>query len=606
MKKSYGMQLVCAVFLILIFVIGIGSVRLNSTELKVLIGNYISGTETFQLSSLENLLQNNLFAKEYLTELNGFADKIMSRRLVGNGEFYKDSNGVMHMKQEYISDDKLVADTQALSKTLKQRSIPFLVSQIPERADYGDSFSRYIDSASTSYINDLKDASIQEGALYLNEGKELTQAGFSIEDIFFKTDIHYTTQAEFEIVRSVVRMLETEGGLVFSNKATALDVNQYRIETTSFWGNLINSSGKHYVETDKFLYYIPLFDTSMCLENPTGNLVRTGSFEKVCMNGLRDYYTPNENVYRIIDYMQWPSPFYRITNDLIAENDILVLGDSLSMRKMAYLSLLCRSVTVLDTRYFGTTDYLEEALDTNYDAVVLFPSSTLLNNGLGEMISSSAKLQTYHVIENNDGTFDLYVEVKNKGVLPWTRDDRITLQFIINGTQTGIQAELENGITVIPGQSYSFAFHSLDKLLCHSSISLQLQKNETPYYGGTMQVTNLPELPENQADAEIVSVSPLVQKEPGGDYSCSVTVKNTGTSSWSSLPSVRLCILENGTDVGLRVNFLDGERVFPGETYTFVVDGLRANGAEKNLLEFQMVWEGISYFGTPKSVLLTP
>ena len=81
--------------------------------------------------------------------------------------------------------------------------------------------------------------------------------------------------------------------------------------------------------------------------------------------------------------MQWPAPHYTIDNHLVSENRILVLGCSLSMRTMAYLTLLCNHVTVLDPRYFADVPYLAEAMENHYDAVILF-ASTNLHAGLGE------------------------------------------------------------------------------------------------------------------------------------------------------------------------------------------------------------------------------
>lgn len=380
--KKLGKLLMCISFLVIVFSIGKETIIRSQYDLRTMADQGKFGSESFNTSSIDTILKEHLYGKNLLISLNGITQKMMSRRLVGNEQFYRASDDIMHMVYFQKAHDKIIEDTKWLATELKKNSTPFLICQIAERAAYGDTFSRMIDGGSLDYIEPLKSAAQSEGALYLDLSTCLAEGGFASKDIFFRTDIHYKTQTEFYALQRIVEFLEEQTKLRFMDRDKVLMPDSYRVESYPFLGNLANLSvGEYYVGEDDFVYYLPKFDTSLHLENPAGTVVRSGDFENVCMNGYRDLYGYDKRVYRVTDYLQWPSPYYRITNDLVQKNDVLVIGCSMSMRTMAYMTLMCKSVTVLDPRYFGEMDMLGQALESNYDAVIVFPSSNLLDSG---------------------------------------------------------------------------------------------------------------------------------------------------------------------------------------------------------------------------------
>lgn len=382
MIEKLSKLLVCILFLVIVFLIGAKTIISAQSDLQTMACQGTFGSESFNTLSIDATLKENLFGKNLLILANGITQKMMARHLVGNGQFYRGPDDVMHLASGHVDHDKIIEDTKWLATELRKSSTPFLVCQIAERAAYGDSFCRMIDGEALDYIEPLKSAAQSNGALYLDLSTCLAEDGFTSQDIFFRTDIHYKTQAEFYILQRIIELLEDQTELSFSNKDKVLMHDGYRVESYPFLGNLANYSvGEYYVGIDDFVYYLPKYGTSLNLENPVGTVVRSGAFENVCMNGYRDLYGDDIKVYRVTDYMQWPSPYYRITNDLVQENDVLVIGCSMCMRTMAYLSLMCKSVTVLDPRYFGGTDVLAQALERNYDAVIVFPSNNLLDSG---------------------------------------------------------------------------------------------------------------------------------------------------------------------------------------------------------------------------------
>ncbi|MFU0831515.1 MAG: ALGX domain-containing protein [Oscillospiraceae bacterium] len=79
--------------------------------------------------------------------------------------------------------------------------------------------------------------------------------------------------------------------------------------------------------------------------------------------------------------------------------------------------------------------------------------------------------------------------------------------------------------------------------------------------------------------------------------SIKITMKNLSNSSMSEDGWVRLCIFPDGKEAGYRVNIPDNLEIKPSETYTFTIDNIDQYVGDNNYLEFQMVEEGITYFG---------
>ena len=109
-----------------------------------------------------------------------------------------------------------------------------------------------------------------------------------------------------------------------------------------------------------------------------GQWEQTGSFEEVLMNGYDGQLElSGENeiyTYWITNYLKYGYPAYRIENLNSDGPELLVICDSLCYRTLSYLALSCKSITVIDPRFYpGGEDnnMVELALkDRTYDAAM--------------------------------------------------------------------------------------------------------------------------------------------------------------------------------------------------------------------------------------------
>lgn len=109
--------------------------------------------------------------------------------------------------------------------------------------------------------------------------------------------------------------------------------------------------------------------------------------------------------------------------------------------------------------------------------------------------------------------------------------------------------------------------------------------------------------PLNSPSAEITSDNTPTEIKRGKKYDVNITVKNTTNEVWSNKRNIRLCIWQDGQDYGYRVNLPDNFELKPNEEYTFTLKDFQAPpSSNSTYLEYQMVEEGVTYFGEKKRV----
>lgn len=97
--------------------------------------------------------------------------------------------------------------------------------------------------------------------------------------------------------------------------------------------------------------------------------------------------------------------------------------------------------------------------------------------------------------------------------------------------------------------------------------------------------------------AEIISDTTPEKVIKGEKYNINITVKNTTNQIWRKERNIRLCIFQNGYDYGYRIDIPEGIEIKPEEEHTFTLYGFQAPNSKSTYLEYQMVEEGITYFG---------
>lgn len=375
-------KIVSLVFLSIIFLFSLMTFYTSRDGVKYIVKNTSRANNNIQdfRENIDKVLKNEFWEKNTIVNFYGLAEKFMGRRASNDRIYYRDSSNIMHIDRGIHDFTSFYKDNAWLSNYCREKNIPYLVVQVPEKGQYGDEYSQKVDKeCTTGYIEKLRAEIYSNNDLYIDSFELFKNHNLVDKDIFFKTDFHCTTLAELTELEEIIKVLQSKG-VNFYNSQNVLDFensNLYEKTTRRFIGNLSSQYGEWYAGTDDFVYYLPKYETDMQRINKDGVVYKSGEFRNSMLNGLLE---DNKNwKYFVIDYLDWPEPYYEIYNNLAEKGpNILVFIDSQSMRAVTYLSLMCGNVTVLDPRYFNAeNNYFDKIKNKAYDAIITFATCDL-------------------------------------------------------------------------------------------------------------------------------------------------------------------------------------------------------------------------------------
>ncbi|RII36650.1 hypothetical protein D2A34_04495 [Clostridium chromiireducens] len=214
-------------------------------------------------------------------------------------------------------------------------------------------------------------------------------------------------------------------------------------------------------------------------------------------------------------------------------------------------------------------------------------------------------------------------EIQNKQLLDLIYREQKNDNYLSNGNYTYINPSLKGPKILMYGDSFfgrwkipelfaenssEFTYVWSDRI--KNSIVDEVRPNVVVFERTERYITTL----LKQADplliygklkdpsAEIISHNTPVEVKHGEKYNIDITVKNTTNEVLSKKRNIGLCIWQDGQDRGYRVNFPDDFELKPNEEYTFTLHDFQAPSGNATYLEYQMVEEGITYFGEKERV----
>jgi hypothetical protein len=323
--------------------------------------NFLLGIKTALLKenmkdsilNLEKQFQEKLKYKEKLINVNGLANLVLNKRMVGNFEYIKDDKNVLHLTVSAPDVQSYELNVLRLKELCEKKNISFIYAALPS-----DVKREYVPVSSeiplfNQYYPDLI-KSLKEKGVDCVDANEF----FNVSDsVGFKTDVHLKTSTEFKFAEVLANKL-IELKIPYSDFDKVYNKENYDILSYDFVGNTARGIGKYFTKgADVFDVYHPKFDTLFAFSSPVSSnsgVYRTGSYKDALLNGYTEGQNISEYTYWVTNYLQWPAPYYTIENKLV-DNDtrICIFIDSLSMRAVTFLALGVKHVTVIDPRYGG-------------------------------------------------------------------------------------------------------------------------------------------------------------------------------------------------------------------------------------------------------------
>lgn len=311
--------------------------------------------------------------------LYGLSQKALGKRILGNQEFAMTEAGILETLTPEYNLDPFIGEIQELKGRLDARGIGLLYVQMPAREPEGSLAPEQLfhSAPSYGYIN----RGIEGSGIIRLGGEEILsgEGAPTLEELYFKTDLHTTTRGEAWMADKIAKKLEEEFG-VSIDKYIGKDGVEYKSHSHEFLGNLAQSVGEYYLGLDVFEERMPAEETSYVMTDMWHTWEERGSYEEILMNGYDDVEGDEKYIYWITNYLKYGIGAYHIENLNSDGPSLLFICDSYCYRTMSYLSLGCSRITVLDPRFFTkrdiTIDPLQKMIDENeYDAVVYLHGS---------------------------------------------------------------------------------------------------------------------------------------------------------------------------------------------------------------------------------------
>lgn len=333
-------------------------------------------------SDIENTFRENVKYRNSLVNMYGIYQKAIGHTVVGNFEYVADEYGILHMINNYTpyQAENFIEEMKELKAYTEEKNVPLIYVQAPNReiVNEGSAVTEFNldDETMNTVVQALKD----DGISVLDIRKKLLEEDrtFDLSELFYHTDLHMQTDAEIWMADQVAQYLEENLNIALPDKKYLEDMSHYTKKSYEFVGNYGRTYGKYFVDSDSFDIYHPDFETSYSYSedgNEAAN--KTGSFEEILMNGYEDQLH-DEYTYWVTDYMHFMTPKYTYVNNNQEDVKLLVITDSMAYRGMSYLSLATHQITIADPRFFNGNDYIRQALEEEYDAVIVLQGNYLI------------------------------------------------------------------------------------------------------------------------------------------------------------------------------------------------------------------------------------
>jgi Ig-like domain-containing protein len=213
---------------------------------------------------------------------------------------------------------------------------------------------------------------------------------------------------------------------------------------------------------------------------------------------------------------------------------------------------------------------------------------------------------------NCGSTYDAWVRMTNTGNTTWTSGGGYKLGTV--GDQdplhTLTRVYLPDGVSVPPGGSHTF-YMTLTAPGSAGTVVTDWQMVNDPggWFGGiASRSVSISCAPPDTDGAQVASVNLPTSLSCGATYAASVTMANTGTTTWTSAGEYKLGTVgdQDPFFAATRIYLPDGASVPPGGNHTFTMTLTAPASAGTFVTDWRMVHDPVGWFGPERQRQLHP
>lgn len=368
MRRHYRKKAVTASLLIVVlFALSVQNMRQAYGPLQEALQ-----AKPVRLSTLKETIRrletvvNDHFIKRYaFIEMYGYVQSLQGKHEENNFEVVKDTRGGLHFSYfgtgpnptEVLADrvrtlgERIPGGHTKLSYVMTPDKYIRGYTELPRGIPY-----HYNNETADRLLDRLQAAGID--TLDLREG--LLDSGIPPEELFFKTDHHWTIQTAFWGYVQMVKHLEEVYGARLDPSGFYTDLRNYNVLTykASYIGSMGRKTGKYYAGADDFSLIYPKFKTDYVFDFHTNEYGGTlqGRFEEALLSVYSLNVKGNDyglTADKYFSYLYGNQGVAHIINQERPKGlKVLFIKDSLAVPMAAFLSTVCSEVYLIDPRYY--------------------------------------------------------------------------------------------------------------------------------------------------------------------------------------------------------------------------------------------------------------
>lgn len=333
------------------------------------------------IADVDTEANETMLYRESFIESYGYAQKLMGKREFNSFSVIRDDDGMLYYGSTWDAGTEDLWEYASrvcrLNEYVKSRGAKLLVVLPPSKV-LGDLCS--LDQSwpvndPNPRIDRMLNLLQQGGVAAIDLRTTLLDSGEPLENLFFKTDHHWTTLAAFYSTQEIVDTIAQRFGDDWDPDDYYTDLNNYNSYT--YQNCMLGSNGRNtgivYSGVEDYTILWPKFPTSFSwfnFEDEDEN--REGDFNQALLNvealNIQDWYSSSAN--RV--YLQEVTEHDKIVNHYNVDGPkVKVLRDSYFSPVACFLAPMCSEIEMQWTRAGG--DYDSEAFvrEGEYDYLIL-------------------------------------------------------------------------------------------------------------------------------------------------------------------------------------------------------------------------------------------
>ncbi|MCR5234575.1 MAG: hypothetical protein K6E53_11835 [Lachnospiraceae bacterium] len=220
------------------------------------------------IQKTDSEISSNVLGKMKFIELYGYIQKLLGKREFNNFAYVKDDDGMMYYGSvaELETDDleEYAGNVMRLNEYIESRGAHLLVVIPPTKVLYGAANlnKKWTINDPNKRTDRFMSMLQQRGVDALDLRHYMENTGLSLEEMFFKTDHHWTPLAAFYGMNRIVERMNELYDLNLDPTGYYRDLSNYSSYTykSSFLGSTGENSGAVYSGVDDYTFYWPRCD----------------------------------------------------------------------------------------------------------------------------------------------------------------------------------------------------------------------------------------------------------------------------------------------------------------------------------------------------------